>query len=141
MVPAPAGELVVVRKCVALVALAVAALVAVALSAAVSAQPASEHVVMAPAEGTLQTRFVFTGAGFVPARTISMRITPPDGVERRMRTDVGAELVWVVQADGGFALDFVPSSTFPDAPPGQWRALFCQFGSTTCQQLDFDVLP
>ena len=100
-----------------------------------------ERVLVTPGEGTTATRFRFTGSGFTPGRTVSVRLTPPDGVERRFMADDGAEFVWLVAPDGTFALDLSPAQRFPGAPAGQWRALFCGFGALTCQLIDFDVLP
>lgn len=100
-----------------------------------------ERVLVTPGEGTTATRFRFTGSGFTPGRTVSVRLTPPDGVERRFMADDGAEVVWLVAPDGSFALDLSPAQRFPGAPAGHWRALFCGFGAPTCQLIDFDVLP
>lgn len=129
------------RRLLACLTFAVAAVTALSLSAGASAQSVPQQVVLAPAEGTLLTRYVFDGAGFVPGRTVSVRVFPPDGIERRMRNEQGAELVWLVSAAGGFALDFVPALIFPEATAGRWRVLFCQFGAPTCQQIDFDISP
>jgi hypothetical protein len=96
---------------------------------------------MTPAEGRLNTQLLFSGSGFLPSLTISARFSPPDGLERRIRTEDGAEFVWLVQQDGTFSLDLVPSQRFPGAPAGRWRALFCAFGSPTCQQIEFDLAP
>jgi hypothetical protein len=100
-----------------------------------------ERVLVTPGEGGATTRFRFTGSGFAPGRTVSIRLTPPDGVERRFMADDGAEVVWLVGPDGGFALDLSPAQRFPGAPAGHWRALFCAFAAPTCQLIDFDVLP
>lgn len=114
------------------------ALVLVALTGHAGAQQPAERVVMTPAEGTLATRFLFVGAGFPAGSSVSVRFLPPDGVERRIRED-GAELVWLVSADGGFGLEVVFGQRFPGAPPGRWRALFCALNAPTCQQLEFDL--
>jgi hypothetical protein len=121
----------------ALVVLLVTALV----SSGASAQTGSEHVLLSPPEGTLTSRFVFSGSGFTPGLTVSIRFYPPDAAERRIRTDQGAEVVWVVEPDGTFSLDFVPAQQFPGASPGRWRALFCAYRDRTCQMIEFDVLP
>ena len=105
------------------------------------AQSASERVVVTPGDGTLQTRFHFTGTGFVPGRTVSVIIMTPDGVEHRFLADDGAEVVWMVQSDGSFALELIPGQRFPGTGPGRWRALFCSFAAPTCQLVDFDVTP
>ena len=110
-----------------------------ALLGRASAQTTSEHVVVTPGEGTLQSSFTFVGMGFTPGRTVSVRITSPDGIERRFLTDDGSELVWLVQPDGTFSLEFVPALRFPGGGPGRWRALFCSFGAPTCQLVDFDA--
>lgn len=107
----------------------------------VAAQSRGEHVEMTPADGRLSTQFLFTGTGFRPGLTISARFYSPDGVERRIRTEEGAEFVWLVQQDGTFSLDLVPAQRFPGAPAGRWRVLFCAFGSPTCQQIEFDLAP
>ena len=104
------------------------------------AQAVAERVIVAPGEGTYQTRFLFSGSGFTPGRTVSVRFVLPDGSERRVTED-GAELVWVVGTDGTFAMDLVPAQRFPAAPAGRWRALFCGFNAATCQLIDFDVSP
>ena len=123
-----------------LLVLAVAGAVATA-SEVSAAQPAGEHVVLTPAEGTLTTLFVFVGHNFQPGRTVSVRITTPDGAARRFTTEEGAEMVWLVGRDGSFVVELVPSTRFPGALPGHWQVLFCSAGSPTCQQIDFDVLP
>jgi hypothetical protein len=110
-----------------------------AFAAAASAQRSPERVVVTPGEGTVTTRYVFTGSGYQPGRTVAVRLTLPDGSERRFTED-GAEQVWQVQADGTFALDFVPVLRFPGSSPGRWRALFCTFQAPTCQLIEFDVL-
>ncbi|MGH2587717.1 MAG: hypothetical protein ACRDJE_22580 [Dehalococcoidia bacterium] len=130
------------RRSALLMAVVALAVVAVALvRGPAAAQPSGERVVMTPADGTLTTRFTFVGSGFTPGQNISVRFFPPDGIERRIRTEEGAELVWPVQPDGTFALDVVPMQRFPNASPGDWRVLFCAFGAPTCQQLEFDILP
>ena len=130
------------RLLLAIVAVAVTAFAALSMHARVQAQApvSAEHVVMTPADGTLSTRFQFAGSGFLPGRNVSVRFIPPDGSERRVREE-GVEIVWPVQSDGTFSLDVVPGQRFPGASPGRWRVLFCVFGSTTCQQLEFDVQP
>lgn len=129
------------RAVALLVALIAAGLILVVVSHAVAAQAPTERVLMTPAEGTLHTPFHFSGTGFTPGRTVSIRVQPPDGGERRMRNEHGAELVWLVLPDGSFSLDLIPAQQFPDASAGRWRLLFCQFGSLTCQQLEFELLP
>ena len=129
------------RSLMACGAFVVALAVAVAVTHGAAAQSAGERVTMSPGEGTLQTHFLFTGFGFVPGRTVSVRAIPPDGLERRVRTEGGVEVVWRIPAEGTFALEFTPALDFPDAPSGHWRMLFCQEGSPTCQQLEFDVSP
>jgi hypothetical protein len=104
------------------------------------AQVTTERVMVTPGGGTAQTRFVFTGAGFTPGRTVSVRFLLPDGSERRV-TEGPAEVVWLVLPDGSFSVDLVPAQRFPAAPPGRWRALFCGFNAATCQLIEFDVLP
>ncbi|MGE0544947.1 MAG: hypothetical protein AB7R89_32725 [Dehalococcoidia bacterium] len=110
-------------------------------STMVKAQTGSEHVQLSPPTGTLATHFVFSGSGFTPGLTVSIRFYPPDAVERRIRTEHGVEVVWPVQPDGTFSLDFVPAQQFPNASPGRWQALFCAFRDRTCQMIEFDVLP
>lgn len=127
------------RAVAALVVLAV--LSAAVFTGAAAVQASDEHVELTPAVATLQTRLVFTGSGYAPGLTISARFFPPDGAERRIRTPEGAEIVWPVQADGTFSMDLVPAQRFPGAAAGRWRALFCAFGATTCQQIEFDLAP
>ena len=122
-------------------AFVVALLAVVASAGGAAAQSTGERVFMSPGEGTLQTRFLFTGFGYLPGRTLSVRAIPPDGLERRVRTEGGVEVVWRIPTDGTFSLEFTPALDFPDAPAGHWRMIFCQESSPTCQQLDFDVFP
>ncbi len=129
------------RRGIFILLLVLAVAGAVVTASAVSAQPAGEHVVLTPAEGTLTTRFVFVGHNFQPGRTVSVRVTTPDGLVRRFTTEDGAEMVWLVGVDGSFVVELVPIMRFPGALPGRWQALFCSAGSPTCQQIDFDVLP
>ena len=123
------------------IVVAAALLAGIMTGGRVAAQISPERVVLTPAEGTLQTRFTFTGSGFSPGRTVFVKLILPDGTERRFRTNEGIEIVWPVQPDGNFALDFIPSQRFPDAGPGHWQALFCSVGALTCQHIDFDVHP
>lgn len=129
------------RRAGTVVVLAAAVLLGLLVSAQVTAQVATERVVMMPADGTLTTRFSFSGSGFTPGRTVSVRVTTPDGTERRFRTDEGVEIVWLVLPDGTFSLEMVPAQRFPGAGPGRWQALFCGFDAATCQLLAFDVAP
>ena len=110
-------------------------------SASVAAQIAGEHVVLTPADGTFNTHFTFTGSGYQPGRVVYVRIATPDGLSRRFYADDGVELVWLAGADGTFTLELTPALRFPTAPAGVWIALFCAQGSSTCQQIEFDVLP
>jgi hypothetical protein len=119
----------------------VGALCLLLVQGAQAQQAAHEHVTMSPAEGTLATPFVFRGTGYQPNVTVSIRFLAPDGLERRMRTGEGAEIVLPVQADGTFLLDVVLAQRFPGAPPGQWRVLFCADESPTCELLEFHVAP
>ena len=112
-----------------------------ALLGEASAQVSSERVVATPGEGTLQTRFHFAGSGFAPGRTVSVRVYCPDGSERRFINEEGAELVWLVDANGTFTLDLVPGQRFPGCGLGHWRTLFCSQNSPTCQLVEIDVLP
>lgn len=107
----------------------------------IHAQALAERVIVTPGEGTVLTRYRFVGSGFPVGRFVSVRITSGEGIERKLTGDDGVELVWVVAADGGFALEFTPSARFPGAAPGRWQALFCLTGSPTCQHLEFDVAP
>ena len=127
------------RRGLLFLALVLAVWAALLAAGETSAQPAGEHVVLTPAEGTLTTRFVFVGHNFQPGRTVSVRITTPDGLARRFTTEEGAEMVWLVGADGSFVIEMVPIARFPGALPGRWQALFCSAGSPTCQQIDFEV--
>jgi hypothetical protein len=101
--------------------------------------PSGERVVVTPGEGTGLTHFTFTGSGYTPGRTVSIRLTAPDGSERRFIAEDGAEVVWLAAPDGAFALEFAPALRFPGTPPGHWRALFCSYAAPTCQLIDFDV--
>ena len=127
------------RRLVLLAAVLVAVLCAGTTHLRASAQTTTERVVATPGEGMLQTRFVFTGSGFVPGRTVSVRVLTPEG-ERRFTNEQGVEFVWLVGPDGTFTLDFVPAQHFPGSSPGRWRALFCTHGALTCQLVDFDLL-
>ena len=113
--------------------------ISLTLTGGAAAQRSPERVVVTPGEGTIVTRFLFTGAGYQPGRTVDVRVTPPDGSERRFMED-GAVQVWQVQADGTFSLDFIPAVRFPGAGPGRWRALFCTFMAPTCQLIEFDIV-
>ncbi len=129
------------RKSLPILAALVALLAITLFSTGASAQSGRQHVELTPAEGTLTTHFTFMGSGFTPGLTVSVRFYPPDVLERRIRTEEGAELVWQVEPNGTFALEFVPAQRFPNAPPGRWYALFCAFGDRTCELIEFDVLP
>jgi hypothetical protein len=63
----------------------------------------------------LTTHFVFSGSGFTPGLTVSIRFYPPNSPERRIRTEQGMEVVWPVASDGTFSLDFTPAQQFPGA--------------------------
>jgi hypothetical protein len=133
---------VVPRRPAALLALLIGCVALAAISGAASpaaAQTNGERVAVAPGEGTLQTRFRFTGSGYQPGRSVTIRVTPPDNVERRIRGEDGVELVWVTAADGSFQLDLVPGDRFPGTPGGRWRVLFCTAGASTCQQVEIDI--
>lgn len=110
------------------------------VTGAAAAQVSAERVVVTPGEGTLTTRFQFTGSGYPPGRTVSIRVTLPDGSERRFVSEDGAELVWQTRPDGTFSFDLVPRSV-PGAIPGHWRVLFCTFAAPTCQLIELDVFP
>jgi hypothetical protein len=129
------------RQSLPTLAVAIVSLAIALLSSTVAAQTGREHVQLSPPTGTLTTHFVFSGSGFTPGLTVSIRFYPPDSLERRIRTDQGTEVVWPVQSDGTFSLDFVPAQQFPGALAGRWSALFCGFGDRTCQMIEFDVLP
>lgn len=107
----------------------------------IQAQAPTERVIVTPGEGSMLTRYRFVGTGFPVGRLVAVRITSGEGIERKLTGDDGVELVWIVAADGGFALEFTPGTRFPGAAPGRWQALFCPAGSPTCQHLDFDVAP
>jgi len=113
---------------------------AVGCAGRVSAQVGGERVVVTPGDGVLQTRFLFTGSGYAPGRIISVRVLPPDGSEHRLTTEDNAELIWLVQADGTFGLELVPSQRFPALGTGRWRILFCSAGASTCQLVEFDIV-
>jgi hypothetical protein len=110
-------------------------------SQAAAQAPGLERVIVTPGEGTLLTRYQFSGSSFPANKTIAVRLYPPDGFERRLATDDGIELVWLAGPDGAFSLEFVPALRFPGAPAGHWRALFCSYNAPTCQLVEFDVLP
>jgi hypothetical protein len=129
------------RHSLPILAAVIAFLAIAVVSTTVSAQTGREHVQLSPPTGTPATHFVFSGSGFTPGLTVSIRFYSPDASERRIRTDQGAEVVWPVQPDGTFSLDFVPGQQFPGASPGRWQALFCAYRDRTCQMIEFDVLP
>lgn len=124
------------------VVLALCLAFALAGHAAGQAEPhTGERILLSPADGTLQTRFSFTGSGFLPGRLVSVRVVPPGGLQRRLLSDDQIEQVWQVGADGRFVVEFVPAARFPEARAGRWQMLFCADTSPNCQLVEFDVLP
>lgn len=129
------------RSLATALALSIGIVIALTALTSAAAQLVGERVVVSPGEGAATTNFRFTGSGYVPGSLVRVAVTPPDGIERRLISETGAEMVWLVSPDGHFELEVVPAQRFAPATPGRWQALFCTSGSVTCQLIDFDVLP
>lgn len=115
------------------------ALLILATALVAPAVATAQGVTVFPASGNQFETFTFTGNGFIPNEDVSVLIVSPDGEEFTLRDAGGAELVLIVQPDGGFTLTVVPANDFAGSAVGTWYARFCGSRSGTCLEGTFEI--
>ena len=108
-------------------------LVALAMPAS-AAQESS--VSIAPAAGSQSDTFTVGGAGLPAGLALDINFTSPGGT---VFSTAAQNQVVVVDGDGNFGFDFVPSSEFQGESLGTWTAQVCVSGTDGCVQGTFDI--
>jgi hypothetical protein len=104
----------------------------------VVATPAlADHPVgILPAAGAQADTFTIGGTGLQPGIALDINFTSPEG---KVFSTVALNQVVVVDGDGNFSFEFVPTNEFVDASLGTWTAQVCVSGTDACVQGGFDI--
>jgi hypothetical protein len=112
----------------------VAAILLVALAMPAAAQESS--VSIAPATGSQSDTFTVGGAGLPAGLALDINFTSPGGT---VFSTAAQNQVVVVDGDGNFGFDFIPTSEFQGESLGTWTAQVCVSGTDGCVQGTFDI--
>lgn len=119
----------------ALLAVVLAALAVLPLFGATSAA----SVFVAPAAGSQDETFTFSGAGFPAGTRLAVTFVSPDGQQFELKTSKGKPAVWQVDPSGVFAFDITPFEDFAGGAAGTWKAEFCVEAGSDCWSGTFDI--
>lgn len=111
--------------------------VALALVALASAAYAGE-VSYDSATGSPDSSFKFTGFGFTPGAKVFISCKSPDGQEFTPMQD-GEPAALVVDDDGHFYLEVVPSRDFPVEQEGTWTIIFKDSSNDEVLTAEIDI--
>jgi hypothetical protein len=113
-----------------------APIVAAALLVALAIPASAQSVTIAPGAGTQNDTFTVGGAGLPAGLALDINFTSPGGT---VFSTAALEQVVVVDADGNFGFEFVPTSEFQGENLGTWSAQVCVAGTDGCVQGTFDI--
>ena len=99
--------------------------------------PASaQSVGITPGAGSQSDTFTVGGAGLPAGLALDINFTSPGGT---VFSTSSQNQVVVVDGDGNFGFDFVPTSEFQGESLGTWTAQVCVSGTDGCVQGTFDI--
>lgn len=112
---------------------ATALLFAVALPASAQSQT---HIGISPGAGAQSDTFTVGGSGLPAGLALDINFSSPGGTVFSTATQ---NQVVVVDGDGNFSFDFVPTSEFQGESLGTWTAQVCVSGTDGCAQGTFEI--
>jgi hypothetical protein len=110
----------------------VAAFLLIAFAIPASAQ----SVGITPGAGSQSDTFTVGGAGLPAGLALDINFTSPAGT---VFSTSALNQVVVVDGDGNFGFDFVPTSEFQGESLGTWTAQVCVSGTDGCVQGTFEI--
>jgi hypothetical protein len=113
-----------------------APIVAATLLVALAMPAAAQSVSISPAAGAQSDTFTVGGSGQTPGLALDINFTSPGGT---VFSTAALNQVVVVDGDGNFGFDFVPTSEFQGESLGTWTAQVCVSGTDGCVQGTFDI--
>lgn len=111
-------------------ALVTAVVATVALVLPVSAQT-PQTVTVNPSEGNQFQDYTFRGTGFKPGEQIDIAFADPTGTTFSLQMN-GKPAVLIVDAQGVFEFQILPSVDLKGARSGQWAGAVCIAGTQQC---------
>jgi hypothetical protein len=103
----------------------------------VSALPASAaDVTIAPASGSQSDTYTIQGSGLPAGLALDINFVSPDGT---VFSTAALSQVVVVDTDGSFTFQFVPTNEFTGESLGKWSAQVCTSGTDDCAQTTFEI--
>lgn len=102
-----------------------------------SAFPASAaDVTIAPASGSQSDTYTIQGLGLPAGLALDISFVSPDGT---VFSTAALNQVVVVDGDGSFTFQFVPTNEFTGSSLGTWTAQVCTSGTNDCAQTTFGI--
>jgi hypothetical protein len=102
-----------------------------------SALPASAaDVTIAPASGSQSDTYTIQGSGLSAGTALDINFKSPDGT---VFSTAALNQVVVVDPDGNFIFQFVPTDEFSGESLGTWSAQVCTAGTDDCAQTTFGI--
>ena len=93
-------------------------------------------VTIAPASGSQSDTYSIQGSGLAAGLALDINFVSPDGT---VFSTVALNQVVVVDPDGTFTFQFVPTNEFTGASFGTWTAQVCAAGTNDCVQTTFGI--
>ena len=113
-----------------------APIVAATLLVALAMPASAQSVGITPGAGSQADTFTVGGAGLPAGLALDINFTSPGGT---VFSTSSQNQVVVVDGDGNFGFDFVPTSEFQGESLGTWTAQVCVSGTDGCVQGTFDI--
>ncbi len=102
-----------------------------------TALPASAaDVTIAPASGSQLDTYTIQGSGLPAGTALDINFKSPDGT---VFSTAALNQVVVVDPDGNFTFQFVPTDEFAGESLGNWSAQVCTSGTDDCAQASFGI--
>jgi hypothetical protein len=103
----------------------------------VTAMPASAaSITIYPAAGSQSDTYTIQGESLPPGLALDIHFMSPGG---NVFSTAALNQVIVIDPDGNFAFDFVPTDEFQGESLGTWGAQVCTAGTDDCVQTTFDI--
>jgi hypothetical protein len=93
-------------------------------------------VTIAPASGSQSDTYTIQGSGLTAGLALDINFVSPDG---KVFSTVALNQVVVVDPDGTFTFQFVPTDEFTGASFGTWTSQVCTSGTNDCVQTTFGI--
>ena len=114
------------------------ALVAIVAGAllGVAAPAVAASITIAPAAGSQSDTYTIEGVGLPPGLALDIHFQSPDG---NVYSTAALDQVIVVDPDGNFVFQFVPTDEFTGESLGDWGTQVCTAGTDDCAGTTFSI--